>query len=316
MRQSHDKAPPAPLLLQIRMDDGLTTSRTVKLLPTAGEVTVGRRRGLTLQLPTPSVSFTHARIFVRDSLWFVEDLKSANGTWRNGARLLPGRPQPIAEGDTLSFGKVKVQLDAAASDATRMIAEGTASLARQLVADLFGAISQQEAPRLRVTAGPDSGKELVLSSAGRPHRVGRAPDCELVLSDEDCSRTHVAFVRKDTGILVVDLDSKNGVIVNGTRIASELAIVHGAVIQIGGTTLVLDDPEAQYLAQMEAGGDEAQPEVGEAEAVAEAMPEDVPDAPVVVASVAVARSRGLFYIGAFAALVLLGLLAMVISLVF
>jgi len=52
------------------------------------------------------VSRRHARILVRDSRFFVEDLGSTNGTYINrGRRLLPGTPQPLTDGDEIIVGK-------------------------------------------------------------------------------------------------------------------------------------------------------------------------------------------------------------------
>lgn len=52
------------------------------------------------------VSRRHARVLVRDSKFFVEDLGSTNGTYVNrGRRLLPGTPQQITDGDEIIVGK-------------------------------------------------------------------------------------------------------------------------------------------------------------------------------------------------------------------
>jgi len=52
------------------------------------------------------VSRRHARILVRDSKFFVEDLGSTNGTYINrGRRLLPGTPQQLSDGDEIIVGK-------------------------------------------------------------------------------------------------------------------------------------------------------------------------------------------------------------------
>jgi hypothetical protein len=52
------------------------------------------------------VSRRHARILMRDGGFFVEDLGSTNGTYINrGRRLLPGTPQPLADGDEIIVGK-------------------------------------------------------------------------------------------------------------------------------------------------------------------------------------------------------------------
>jgi pSer/pThr/pTyr-binding forkhead associated (FHA) protein len=52
------------------------------------------------------VSRRHARVLIRDSKFFVEDLGSTNGTYINrGRRLLPGTPQQLSDGDEIIVGK-------------------------------------------------------------------------------------------------------------------------------------------------------------------------------------------------------------------
>src|SRR6185369_15373960 len=52
------------------------------------------------------VSRRHARILKKDGGYFLEDLGSTNGTYVNrGRRLLPGTPQPLADGDEIIVGK-------------------------------------------------------------------------------------------------------------------------------------------------------------------------------------------------------------------
>lgn len=56
--------------------------------------------------PEAKVSRRHARISFRDGKYFLEDLGSTNGTFVNrGKRLLPGRPQPLQDGDEIIVGK-------------------------------------------------------------------------------------------------------------------------------------------------------------------------------------------------------------------
>jgi len=56
--------------------------------------------------PEAKVSRRHARITLRDGLYFVEDLGSTNGTFVNrGKRLLPGVRQALNDGDEIIVGK-------------------------------------------------------------------------------------------------------------------------------------------------------------------------------------------------------------------
>lgn len=56
--------------------------------------------------PEAKVSRRHARILLRDSQYFVEDLGSTNGTFINrGKRLAPGVRQVLNDGDEIIVGK-------------------------------------------------------------------------------------------------------------------------------------------------------------------------------------------------------------------
>jgi DNA-binding winged helix-turn-helix (wHTH) protein len=71
-----------------------------------GEHAVGRDPELELCLLSASVSRRHAILRIRAGKAVVEDLGSKNGTWLNGERL--AAPQPMAEGDELRVGSVRM----------------------------------------------------------------------------------------------------------------------------------------------------------------------------------------------------------------
>lgn len=48
--------------------------------------------------------------------------------------------------------------------------------------------------------------------------IGRQADCDIVLSQQEVSRNHAEVRRGDGGFLIVDLDSMNGIRVNGTGV--------------------------------------------------------------------------------------------------
>ena len=61
---------------------------------------------LTQDDPEAKISRKHARIFVQDGVYMLEDVGSLNGTYINrGPRLMPGSPQPLKNGDELVMGK-------------------------------------------------------------------------------------------------------------------------------------------------------------------------------------------------------------------
>jgi len=71
--------------------------------------------------------------------------------------------------------------------------------------------------------------------------VGRESICNLVLDDALVSRKHAVFRVVGNIVEVEDLDSRNGVRVNGTRIDGPVQVKHGDRIYIGSHELLLKD---------------------------------------------------------------------------
>jgi transcriptional regulator with GAF, ATPase, and Fis domain len=88
--------------------------------------------------------------------------------------------------------------------------------------------------KLVVIKGPQRGTEFVIS--GDVFKVGKAPDNDLVVSDETVSRTHFEIVRDAKGYLVRDMKSTNGTFLDGAEI-KEAYIRAGSVIGAGASEL-------------------------------------------------------------------------------
>jgi pSer/pThr/pTyr-binding forkhead associated (FHA) protein len=207
-----------------------------------------------IELPFPTVSGLHARIFRHGSGWAIADLGSANGTYFAEARLGAGTPQPLRAGDGVRVAEVLLTFEGEVGGAPPPAGgavEGTATMARRLVNDLFSAMPAAEVARVVVTAGPSVGRRLALVQADRPYKVGRAPECDLVLADDDVSREHASFERRWQGVFVRDLGSKNGVELGGQRLATEHRLSDGQAVVLGGSELRVEDPEERYLRRME-----------------------------------------------------------------
>lgn len=69
--------------------------------------------------------------------------------------------------------------------------------------------------------------------------VGRATTCQLSLDDPVVSRTHARFVVSDAGVTLEDLGSRNGVKVNGERVAGASQLCPGDRVVIGSQEIVL-----------------------------------------------------------------------------
>jgi len=75
--------------------------------------------------------------------------------------------------------------------------------------------------------------------SGAPIRIGRAPECELVLKDSRVSRRHARLHARNGVLVLTDLGSSNGTRVNGHRV-TELVLGAGDRIEVGDTSLVIE----------------------------------------------------------------------------
>jgi pSer/pThr/pTyr-binding forkhead associated (FHA) protein len=75
-------------------------------------------------------------------------------------------------------------------------------------------------------------------ATGESATLGRSRDCELPVEAPRASRRHVAFVADGEGHRVRDLGSTNGTLLNGARLAGEVRLVDGDVVDAAGCAVV------------------------------------------------------------------------------
>ncbi|MHC4840307.1 MAG: FHA domain-containing protein [Planctomycetota bacterium] len=63
------------------------------------ELVIGREAPATCVFQIPTISKRHFRVFVQGPAYFIEDLRSTNGTYLNGNPLT--QPQPLGDGDEI-----------------------------------------------------------------------------------------------------------------------------------------------------------------------------------------------------------------------
>ena len=221
--------------------------------PAGDEVRIGRRAGLEIQLPFATISSLHARVVRHGKGWALLDMGSVNGTFIGEARLQVGIPRVITPGELLKLADVSIVFEGELGGVAPPPkgTESTATIARRLVNDLFQAVSGAEVARIIVETGNSAGKAMALATPDRAYKIGRSPECDLVLSDDAISREHAAFERRWQGVFVRDLGSKNGIEIDGKKVKDEQRIHDGQLLTVGSVQLKVDDPEERYLAQME-----------------------------------------------------------------
>lgn len=89
-----------PVLARLQMLTGTMEGRSFRFHQNT--TTIGRLAENDFVIIGPTVSRRHAQLVFSDGHWYVEDLRSGNGTRVNGQRIY-GRA-PLKDGDTINFG--------------------------------------------------------------------------------------------------------------------------------------------------------------------------------------------------------------------
>jgi pSer/pThr/pTyr-binding forkhead associated (FHA) protein len=106
------------------------------------------------------------------------------------------------------------------------------------VAIVGGVVRGGKLPMLEQVRGPGAPRRIALAVAETV--VGRGHQANLTIESALLSRRHVVFRRNGPELSLADLDSANGVFVNGVKAHS--AVLHeGDTIQIGDVVFVLHE---------------------------------------------------------------------------
>lgn len=99
---------------------------------------------------------------------------------------------------------------------------------------------------LIVQTGKHKGKKISLPQ--REVSIGRDDSCFIRMTSAEVSRQHCALVPTDKGLLVRDLDSQNGTIVNNVRIERETLLHPGDFLQVGPIQFQIAGPRSTQSA--------------------------------------------------------------------
>jgi len=123
--------------------------------------------------------------------------------------------------------------------------------------------------QLIVVRGKPEGKVIPL--AGPKFKIGRGETCHLRPNSEQVSREHAEFTIEANGLIVRDLGSRNGTLVNGKALTTEACKLKDRdLVQVGPLTFAVSIQDAPKAATPPAGSGEV------ARARAKPSPDDVP----------------------------------------
>jgi pSer/pThr/pTyr-binding forkhead associated (FHA) protein len=99
--------------------------------------------------------------------------------------------------------------------------------------------------RLTFLSGPLKGKRLAIRQG--PVTIGRDPECNIAVADNEIFRKHAVIERRDDDFYIRDVGSKSGILVNDI-ICRESKLKHKDTITIGRTVILF-----QQVAKADAG---------------------------------------------------------------
>ncbi|WP_163996890.1 FHA domain-containing protein [Pyxidicoccus caerfyrddinensis] len=155
----------------------------------------------------------------------------------NGVLVPPGVSRLVMPGEVLGLPEEMC---------LRVLREAAAERGVGTVAVLKGLLTGAEEPgpsraaTLTCLTGLDVGRTHALAEACT--ELGRGSEVALRLRDRAVSRTHARILHGEGGFTLEDLDSPNGVFINGQRVQGRAPLADGDVIELGRSLLRFQAP--------------------------------------------------------------------------
>jgi len=216
---------------------------------------IGRLPDNDIVIENDAVSGKHARIVPNDHEYYIEDLKSTNGTFVNNKRIHSRR---LKDEDIITIGKHELVFKMAEnSDKERIdlpeLSNGMTSR------DKTSALNSRDYQEMMAKNRYDANKAtlLIFKFKGKQIRkyilnqdkelmIGRLSDSDIVIENDAVSGKHAKIITEDEEYCIQDLNSTNGTFVNKKSIKSHM-LKDEDIIAIGKHELVFYNYETYTL---------------------------------------------------------------------
>ena len=206
-------------------------SRMIDLL--AESFTIGRKAGNDLVIDDQSISSHHARIIKIQSVFFLEDLKSTNGTTVNEKGV--DRHQ-LHDGDIISIGRHRLIFHDISTVETTPVASSM-DMDRTVVLSGGSQLHAVAAPsaRLLVTSGKTDQMEYTLTK--QVALIGSQVDAAIRLTGWFAPKAVARIARRGSQYSISPTHRTKKVLVNGEEILTQQELKNGDQIEVAGVTL-------------------------------------------------------------------------------
>ncbi len=222
---AHPSAEPARLLVNVKGQG----SRTVELQGDC--LTIGRKADNDLAIDDHTASGHHARIVKIQSVYFLEDLKSTNGTSVNNR---PVERHQLRDADVITIGQHRLIFQEPSLPASKEQAVPTALDQTMIIGGKNTAHSVVEA-KLLVTKGKTDRLEYRLTNS--ISLIGSQEGAAIRLTGWFAPRSAAQISRRGSVYVISPSHDGKRVTVNGQDVLSQQQLKNGDQIEVAGITL-------------------------------------------------------------------------------
>ena len=202
-----------------------------------GEFVIGRYVQSDIILDDHKISRRHAKVIAAKDTIVIQDLGSTNGTQVDGQPLSPRRSFVLREEHTVTLGNYEMKVEK----------KKQVDLQPQTIIGEFGDFLSTD--EKQAILGSEFDLRALDFETNERISVGRTGDNDIVLDHPLVSRYHALIEKMGTRFRLKDLNSTNGVFVNGVHIENESWLTDGDTITIGATDFVLSGSNLQRQAE-------------------------------------------------------------------
>lgn len=191
---------------------------------------IGQDDRNSLPLKHKSVSAHHAEVGREGDVFYISDMGSLTGTFVNGKRV--NKRFQLRAGDIIRVGDIEFELTDPTHGTKDEAAAPHIPLADWCVQAISGSLKGKTFPILNAIT------------------IGRSSSCEIHLSQEKVSRKHAELIAKGSQLILRDLGSSNGTVVNQKKI-SEATLTAGDQFHINNNSFLVIGPKLNNSAENE-----------------------------------------------------------------